>query len=92
MQVWDAVNGDKLHTFDGHEAPVYSICPHHKENFHVSDTFSIPVLAISNTLVIPLTNYFVITLIILLSPILEMEKSFSLIIFNVVMAISVLFC
>ncbi|XP_027366105.1 topless-related protein 3-like isoform X5 [Abrus precatorius] len=31
IKVWD-LNGRKLFTFEGHEAPVYSICPHHKEN------------------------------------------------------------
>ncbi|XP_022721208.1 topless-related protein 4-like isoform X2 [Durio zibethinus] len=32
IKVWDAVNGNKQYTFEGHEAPVYSVCPHHKEN------------------------------------------------------------
>ncbi|KAF8400618.1 hypothetical protein HHK36_013917 [Tetracentron sinense] len=32
IKVWDAVTGTKQYTFDGHEAPVYSVCPHHKEN------------------------------------------------------------
>ncbi|KAE8010286.1 hypothetical protein FH972_006670 [Carpinus fangiana] len=31
IKVWD-LSGRKLFNFDGHEAPVYSICPHHKEN------------------------------------------------------------
>lgn len=31
IKVWD-LTGRKLFTFEGHEAPVYSICPHHKEN------------------------------------------------------------
>ncbi|PKA57711.1 Topless-related protein 2 [Apostasia shenzhenica] len=31
IKVWD-LNGQRLFTFEGHEAPVYSICPHHKEN------------------------------------------------------------
>ncbi|KAF8038856.1 hypothetical protein BT93_B1417 [Corymbia citriodora subsp. variegata] len=31
IKVWD-LNGRKLFNFEGHEAPVYSICPHHKEN------------------------------------------------------------
>ncbi|XXG79187.1 hypothetical protein AAC387_Pa09g0313 [Persea americana] len=31
IKVWD-LNGRKLFTFEGHEAPVYSICPHHKES------------------------------------------------------------
>ncbi|GAV77852.1 LOW QUALITY PROTEIN: WD40 domain-containing protein [Cephalotus follicularis] len=31
-QVWDAVAGRKQYTFEGHEAPVYSVCPHYKEN------------------------------------------------------------
>lgn len=32
IKVWDAATGAKMYTFDGHEAPVYSVCPHHKEN------------------------------------------------------------
>ncbi|XP_004287287.1 PREDICTED: topless-related protein 4-like isoform X1 [Fragaria vesca subsp. vesca] len=32
IKVWDAVTGAKQHTFEGHEAPVYSVCPHHKES------------------------------------------------------------
>uniref|UniRef100_A0A6M2EHW5 CTLH domain-containing protein n=1 Tax=Populus davidiana TaxID=266767 RepID=A0A6M2EHW5_9ROSI len=32
IKVWDAVAGNKLFNFTGHEAPVYSVCPHHKEN------------------------------------------------------------
>lgn len=32
IKVWDAVTGAKQHSFEGHEAPVYSICPHYKEN------------------------------------------------------------
>ncbi|XP_010546752.1 PREDICTED: topless-related protein 3 isoform X2 [Tarenaya hassleriana] len=31
IKVWD-LSGRKHFTFEGHEAPVYSICPHHKEN------------------------------------------------------------
>ncbi|KAJ8755367.1 hypothetical protein K2173_019165 [Erythroxylum novogranatense] len=32
IKVWDANTGQKQYTFEGHEAPVYSVCPHHKEN------------------------------------------------------------
>ncbi|PON99819.1 Topless-related protein [Trema orientale] len=32
IKVWDAVTGAKQYAFEGHEAPVYSVCPHHKEN------------------------------------------------------------
>ncbi|KAF8389129.1 hypothetical protein HHK36_025815 [Tetracentron sinense] len=32
IKVWDAATGSKQYTFEGHEAPVYSVCPHHKEN------------------------------------------------------------
>ena len=35
LQVWDAVSGSKQYSFEGHEAPVYSVCPHHKENIQV---------------------------------------------------------
>ncbi|CAA6654352.1 unnamed protein product [Spirodela intermedia] len=31
IKVWD-LNGRKLFAFEGHEAPVYSVCPHHKDN------------------------------------------------------------
>ncbi|KAI4346275.1 hypothetical protein L6164_013341 [Bauhinia variegata] len=31
IKVWD-LNGRRLFYFEGHEAPVYSVCPHHKEN------------------------------------------------------------
>ncbi|XP_041017427.1 topless-related protein 3-like isoform X1 [Juglans microcarpa x Juglans regia] len=31
INVWD-LTGRKLFNFEGHEAPVYSVCPHHKEN------------------------------------------------------------
>ncbi|XP_043719817.1 protein TPR1-like isoform X2 [Telopea speciosissima] len=31
IKVWD-LNGRKLYNFEGHEAPVHSVCPHHKEN------------------------------------------------------------
>ncbi|XP_059635124.1 topless-related protein 4-like isoform X1 [Cornus florida] len=32
IKVWDAVTGSKQYIFEGHEAPVYSVCPHHKES------------------------------------------------------------
>ncbi|KAI3973941.1 hypothetical protein MKX01_030517 [Papaver californicum] len=32
IKVWDAVTGAKQYTFEGHEAPVFSVCPHYKEN------------------------------------------------------------
>ncbi|KAK6913734.1 WD40 repeat [Dillenia turbinata] len=31
IKVWD-LSGRKLYNFEGHEASVYSVCPHHKEN------------------------------------------------------------
>ncbi|XVF28270.1 hypothetical protein REPUB_Repub15cG0015300 [Reevesia pubescens] len=31
IKVWD-LSGSKLFNFEGHEAPVYSVCPHQKEN------------------------------------------------------------
>ncbi|KAE8772127.1 Topless-related protein 2 [Hordeum vulgare] len=33
IRVWD-MHGQKIYSFEGHEAPVYSICPHHMENIH----------------------------------------------------------
>ncbi|KAG2729392.1 hypothetical protein I3760_01G247600 [Carya illinoinensis] len=32
IKVWDATTGAKLYSFEGHEAPVFSVCPHYKEN------------------------------------------------------------
>ncbi|XP_059644986.1 topless-related protein 4-like isoform X2 [Cornus florida] len=32
IKVWDVATGSKQFTFEGHEAPVYSVCPHYKEN------------------------------------------------------------
>ncbi|GJZ97892.1 topless-related protein 4-like protein isoform X3 [Tanacetum coccineum] len=32
IKVWDAVTGAIQNEFEGHEAPVYSVCPHFKEN------------------------------------------------------------
>ncbi|KAM7480314.1 hypothetical protein LguiA_028527 [Lonicera macranthoides] len=32
IKVWDAATGARQHIFEGHEAPVYSVCPHYKEN------------------------------------------------------------
>ncbi|XP_004245913.1 protein TOPLESS-RELATED PROTEIN 2-like isoform X2 [Solanum lycopersicum] len=32
IKVWDAVSGRREHMFEGHEAPVYSVCPHYKES------------------------------------------------------------
>ncbi|XP_072968974.1 protein TOPLESS-RELATED PROTEIN 2-like [Typha angustifolia] len=32
IKVWDATTGQKQYMFEGHEAPVYSVCPHSKES------------------------------------------------------------
>ncbi|KAK1272817.1 Topless-related protein 1 [Acorus gramineus] len=32
IKVWDAASGQRQYTFEGHESPVYSVCPHYKEN------------------------------------------------------------
>ncbi|KAA8525517.1 hypothetical protein F0562_007372 [Nyssa sinensis] len=34
IRVWDAITGAKLFTFEGHKAPVYSVCPNTRENTH----------------------------------------------------------
>lgn len=34
--MWDAGAGRRLYIFEGHEAPVYSVCPHYKENIQVN--------------------------------------------------------
>ncbi|KAL8496923.1 hypothetical protein ACS0TY_020562 [Phlomoides rotata] len=34
IQVWDAETGAKQYTFEGHQGPVYSLCPHLKECIH----------------------------------------------------------
>ncbi|XP_021906564.1 protein TOPLESS [Carica papaya] len=35
IKVWDAATGARQYTFEGHEAPVYSVCPHYKENIQI---------------------------------------------------------
>lgn len=35
FKVWDAVTGARMFNFEGHEASVYSVYPHRKENIHV---------------------------------------------------------
>lgn len=35
LQVWDVTTGQKQYTFEGHDAPVYSVCPHYKESIQV---------------------------------------------------------
>ncbi|XP_065020995.1 protein TOPLESS-RELATED PROTEIN 2-like isoform X3 [Musa acuminata AAA Group] len=32
IKVWDATTGQMQYTFEGHETPVYSVCPHSKES------------------------------------------------------------
>uniref|UniRef100_A0A251UMJ5 Putative LIS1 homology motif protein n=1 Tax=Helianthus annuus TaxID=4232 RepID=A0A251UMJ5_HELAN len=32
IKVWNAVTGEKQNQLEGHEAPVYCVCPHFKEN------------------------------------------------------------
>ncbi|KDP33561.1 hypothetical protein JCGZ_07132 [Jatropha curcas] len=34
IKVWDLTTGAKLFTFEGHDAPVHSICPHSRDNVH----------------------------------------------------------
>ncbi|XP_021887756.1 protein TPR3-like [Carica papaya] len=34
IKVWDVATGAKAFSFEGHSAPVHSICPHQKENVH----------------------------------------------------------
>ncbi|XP_042467326.1 protein TPR3-like [Zingiber officinale] len=34
IKVWDASTGQKQYTFEGHEAPVYSVCPHFNGSIH----------------------------------------------------------
>ncbi|CAK9188200.1 unnamed protein product [Ilex paraguariensis] len=34
VQVWDVISGAKQYTFEGHGAPVYTVCPHVKETIH----------------------------------------------------------
>ncbi|KAL7603546.1 hypothetical protein Lser_V15G17708 [Lactuca serriola] len=38
IKVWDAATGVNEHTFEGHDAPVYSVCPHRKG--HIQFIFS----------------------------------------------------
>ncbi|XP_024528644.1 topless-related protein 1 isoform X2 [Selaginella moellendorffii] len=32
IKVWEAMTARKIYVFEGHEAAVYSVCPHHKES------------------------------------------------------------
>ncbi|KAK6243005.1 hypothetical protein QUC31_009414 [Theobroma cacao] len=32
IKVWESTTGQKLYSFEGHDAPVYSICPHQEQN------------------------------------------------------------
>lgn len=34
IKVWDVITGVQLHNLEGHEAPVYSLCPHCKQDIH----------------------------------------------------------
>lgn len=38
--------GAKLFIFEGHDAPVHSVCPHCKENVHVRDWLDTSLLLI----------------------------------------------
>lgn len=44
FKVWDVVSGNRYFTFEGHDAPVYSVCPHTKENIHVMVTLAMMLL------------------------------------------------
>lgn len=52
LQVWDAVTGAKQYTFEGHEAPVYSVCPHHKESIQVIIYISVYVCTCAHMFII----------------------------------------
>ncbi|KAG6409470.1 hypothetical protein SASPL_127510 [Salvia splendens] len=41
IKVWGAASGAKLYTFEGHEDPVYSLCPGLKRNIHFLFSISI---------------------------------------------------
>ncbi|KAK8602586.1 hypothetical protein V6N12_052392 [Hibiscus sabdariffa] len=34
IKVWNVITGVQMHTFEGHEAPVYSLLPHCKDDIH----------------------------------------------------------
>ncbi|GMJ07733.1 TOPLESS-related 1 [Hibiscus trionum] len=34
IKVWDVITGVQMHNFEGHEAPVYSLLPHCKDDIH----------------------------------------------------------
>ncbi|XVF35631.1 hypothetical protein REPUB_Repub18cG0162800 [Reevesia pubescens] len=34
IKVWDVITGVQMHNLEGHEAPIYSLCPHSKEDIH----------------------------------------------------------
>lgn len=35
IKVWDVITGVHMHNLEGHEAPVYSLCSHRKEDIHL---------------------------------------------------------
>jgi WD40 repeat protein len=53
IKVWD-VSGRKHFTFEGHDAPVYSICPHYKENIQVRQGLNQTIFYINYYTVLPI--------------------------------------
>ncbi|KAF5743337.1 hypothetical protein HS088_TW09G01404 [Tripterygium wilfordii] len=42
IKVWEAASGTRMYTFEGHEAPVYSVCPHERSG-NINYVFSTSV-------------------------------------------------
>ncbi|KAJ6915204.1 topless-related protein 1 isoform X3 [Populus alba x Populus x berolinensis] len=43
VKAWDVTSGVKMYTFEGHDAPVYSLCPHSKGNVHFLSATSVNI-------------------------------------------------
>ncbi|KAI5586671.1 hypothetical protein POPTR_006G258100v4 [Populus trichocarpa] len=41
VKAWDVTSGVKMYSFEGHDAPVYSLCPHSKGNVHFLSATSV---------------------------------------------------
>nr|TKS11864.1 hypothetical protein D5086_0000068850 [Populus alba] len=41
VKAWDVTSGVKMYTFEGHDAPVYSLCPHSNGNIHFLSATSV---------------------------------------------------
>lgn len=48
IQVWDVLTGANLFSFEGHHAPVYSVCPHEKDAVRVILNTSMDLVSVTS--------------------------------------------